>query len=202
MEEVKEQERDHLGKELHDNINQILASTKLFLEVAESNEAMREEMIRLSKESVMDAIKEIRALSRTLVGAREEFDLVSSLKELVRGYRLANTSKIHFICRGYIEELPDDIKLTMFRIVQEGLSNTFKYSGATEIHLEISFRDRAIISLRDNGRGFDLNDRSGGIGISNIRHRVQFYNGNIDINTAPGKGFSMMIEIPVSEPAA
>lgn len=201
LDQAKEKERDFLGKELHDNISQILASTKLFLEVAESNPEMTVDMIRLSRSNLVEAISEIRMLSHSLVGEeKQEFGLVSSMEALVDSYVLAGQFELSYHCSGKVEGLPDDMKLTIFRIIQEALNNTSKYADASHVQLEISCNNKITILVQDNGRGFDLRTRKNGIGINNIRHRVQFYNGKADITTAPGAGCRIYVEIPVNRP--
>ena len=196
---AQEKERDFIGKELHDNISQIMASTRLLLEVAENNPEVKDDMIRLSKVNIGEAIREIRALSKTLVGEeKEEFFLTAAVEELVRSYLIVNSFEIAFTCSGYVEELPDDIKLTVFRIIQEALNNISKHAQATKVSLDITYENQLLVSIRDNGQGFDITAQRSGIGINNIRHRVQFYNGAVDIISAPGKGCAVLIQLPVA----
>ena len=195
--DAKEAEREHIGKELHDNINQILASTKLYLEIAGSNPEMRDDMIRLSKVNIVEAMTEIRALSRSLVASRDAFSLTSSLNELVKSYQITNTFAVYCTYNGFVEELPDDVKLTLFRIVQESLHNSTKHSQASEVNISIRYENGVLLSVQDNGRGFDINARANGIGFRNIENRVRFYNGHMRVNAAPGEGCEVIVEIPM-----
>ncbi|HEU4471191.1 MAG TPA: ATP-binding protein [Flavisolibacter sp.] len=194
---AKEEERDHIGKELHDNINQILASTKLYLEIAGSNPEMREDMIRLSKVNIVEAMTEIRALSRSLVAAKDDFSLTYSVEELIKSYRITNIFRVECAYTGYVEELPDDIKLTLFRIIQEAVNNSSKYAKASEVNVSISYTDIIRVIVQDNGQGFDPSARRHGIGFKNIENRVSFYNGKVKIDSAPGRGCKLTVEIPM-----
>ena|GEM_PF-2012028 len=199
MQNAQEKERDLIGKELHDNISQIMSSTRLLLEVAESNPELKDDMIRLSKDNISAAIQEIRALSKSLVGGeKEDFLLNDAVEELVRSYRIVNNFEVSYSCTGYVEELPDDVKLTVFRIIQESMHNATKHAHATRVSLDITLEDQLLVSIRDNGQGFDTACRRAGIGINNIRHRVQFYNGDVDIISAPGKGCAVLVQLPVA----
>ncbi|HEX2608384.1 MAG TPA: PAS domain S-box protein [Flavisolibacter sp.] len=196
---VRAEVKDEIGKELHDNINQILASTKLYLEIASSNPDMREEMILLSKRNVSDAMEEIRILSKSLVLGGSEFDLVESLRNLVKTYELAKAFSIRMNLKGFLEDLPDDMKMTLFRIVQESLNNTSKHAEASEVIINCTLLSTIVLEIHDNGKGFLVEEKGMGIGLINIRNRVQFYDGKVDIQSSPGKGFAIRIEMPVDE---
>jgi PAS domain S-box-containing protein len=195
---AKEEARGHIGRELHDNINQILASTRLFLELASSNPHMTQEMIRMSKDNLTEAMNEIRSLSRALVTDREEFSLVRSVDDLVNSYRITHVFEVEVDFSGYIEDLPDDLKLTLFRIIQEALNNCARYSGAARVWLQIRCREDLKIVIRDNGIGFDTGLPRAGIGLRNMKNRAEFYNGSVAISSTPGLGTKVEVEIPLA----
>ena len=194
---AREQERNYIGKELHDNINQVLASTKLYLELATSATDMKDDLIKLSQKNVELAMKEIRHLSKSLVAHNEDFNLVKALEELINSYLVSNQFTIAFSGTENIEDVPADLKITIFRIIQEALNNVSKHAEASSVSLDISYTDHIAICIKDNGKGFDTGDDSGGIGLKNIENRVQFYNGSLQINSANGKGCTLYVEIPM-----
>lgn len=195
----QEEEKEYIGKELHDNVNQILASTKMFLEVAEQEIGMREEMIQRSKQNIALAIEEIRQLSRSLVLPGDELShIATALENLVGIYKLAGKFQIHFKYSKAINNLPITLKVTLYRIVQEQLNNIVKHAGASEVNLALEVRQKRVkVTLSDNGKGFDYDVKKVGIGLRNIKTRVLYYNGTFNIHTKPGAGCTMEISIPL-----
>jgi PAS domain S-box-containing protein len=199
---AQEQERDELGRELHDNINQILASTKLYLEMACKGDT-KLLMKALSKgyENVNLAIKEIRHLSKHLVPPALEDRLINILKEMTDEIHAATNINFIFNAADFDEQrLNDDIKLMIYRIVQEQVNNIVKYAKATQVDIYIT-NDANKISLliADNGVGFDTTQKSKGIGLRNIENRVKFYKGNVEIRSQKGTGCILEVVIPTKK---
>jgi PAS domain S-box-containing protein len=199
---AQEQERDELGRELHDNINQILASTKLYLEVACKGDT-KLVMQALSKgyENVNLAIKEIRHLSKHLVPPALEDRLINILREMTDEIHAATNIRFIFSATEFDEQrLNDDIKLMIYRIVQEQVNNIVKYAKANQVDIYIA-NDATKISLliADNGVGFDTMQKSKGIGLRNIENRVKFYRGNVEIRSQKGKGCVLEVVIPTKK---
>jgi two-component system, NarL family, sensor histidine kinase UhpB len=91
----------------------------------------------------------------------------------------------------------DDLKLNIYRIVQEQINNILKYADATEIAIQVDTdMDYLHVQVADNGRGFDPEIKRKGIGISNMINRVESFNGQLDIISSPGKGCKIDIRIP------
>jgi signal transduction histidine kinase len=155
-------------------------------------------MIRMSKDNLTEAMNEIRSLSRALVTDREEFSLVRSVDDLVNSYRITHVFEVEVDFSGYIEDLPDDLKLTLFRIIQEALNNCARYSGAARVWLQIRCREDLKIVIRDNGIGFDTGLPRAGIGLRNMKNRAEFYNGSVAISSTPGLGTKVEVEIPLA----
>jgi PAS domain S-box-containing protein len=202
---AQEKERDELGRELHDNINQILASSKLYLEMA-CNGDTKLLMKALSKgyENVNLAIKEIRHLSKHLVPPALEDKLINILKEMTDEIRAAANINFVFNLGSFDEQqLSDEIKLMIYRIVQEQVNNIVKYARASQVDIYIT-NDAGQISLliADNGVGFDITQKSKGIGLRNIENRVKFYKGNVSIRSQKGKGCVLEVSIPMKKTVA
>jgi PAS domain S-box-containing protein len=199
--QVQENERNFLGSELHDNINQILTAVKLQLKhCLESPDAARE-IITNSHAYLEMAIEEIRKLSQRLVTHRfDEDSLTEAIRFLVKGLSIEKIVAFNFtgLNEGAILE---SIKLTVFRIVQEQLNNISKYAKATEVTITIS-NDTKEVSLHicDNGIGFNTKEKRAGVGLTNIYNRVESYNGTADIKSAPGQGCTLQLRIPLDQP--
>jgi signal transduction histidine kinase len=158
---------------------------------------MKDEMIRLGTENLSLAIKEVRQLSRSLVTPTEEFNLLRSLEELINSY--LQYFEIDLSGTGDLEELPADLKITIFRIVQEAMNNISKHAKATSVSVSISYTHSISINIIDNGKGFNPDETSKGSGLQNIKNRVQFYNGKLTIGSVPGGGCRFSVELPVAK---
>lgn len=197
---AQEREREFLGKELHDNINQILTSTKLYLDVALENKGQQNALIEKSKENLIYAINEIRALSKSLVpSSLKDLSFTDAIEELLTPYWTRNLFVIQFLHTGPLNNMSDDLKLALFRIMQEQLTNITKHAKAKNVWLNLSYQDQIVLTVKDDGKGFDPEAKREGIGISNIRNRARMHQGSVDIVTEPGKGCLLKVVIPVEK---
>jgi signal transduction histidine kinase len=106
---------------------------------------------------------------------------------------------IHFdlVTFGFKKGLPKDHELALYRITQELINNVLKHAEATQVSLQIGYRDEKIILLmEDNGKGFDIHAHKNGYGLKNLEARTQMLNGHMEIDSQPGKGTGVPIEIP------
>jgi signal transduction histidine kinase len=201
----QEKERREIGKELHDNINQHLTTTRLYLEVAKekaSGEVL--EMIHLSHQNLAAIIKEIRQLSQSLVPPTlGDLGLIESVYDLCDSLKRAHRFQIEFQHRHFNEEeLPGNLKLMLFRIIQEQVNNIVKHAGATAIQIRLqSDAEYIILSIVDDGKGFDTHNYPKGLGFSNITNRAGLFNGKVEIDAAPGQGCTLSVIIPQEEAA-
>ena len=138
--QVQEQEREEIGKELHDNINQIMATSKLYLEHAIRKEELHSELLQKSLETIILAIDQIRQLSHSLVApSLGNVTLVSALGELIGNIRLAKSLKLELSVKNLDERsLDKKIKLMFYRIVQEQINNILKHSRAKNATIHLS----------------------------------------------------------------
>jgi len=194
---AQEKERNYIGQELHDNINQILAGTKIYLSLAgKKNEAIKE-LIQYPMDLIDNSIKEIRLLCQKLVTPHKNIELEGLVRDML-GRIDQTTTKNVFTYAVSNELLSDDLKLNIFRVIQQLTSNILKYAEAKNITVSIKTQDKAIdITVSDDGTGFDVEKKRRGIGISNITNRVESFNGRIEIESAPGNGCNVHINIPL-----
>ncbi|MDR3712994.1 MAG: PAS domain S-box protein [Puia sp.] len=199
---AQEKERAGLGKELHDNINQILATSKLYLDLAIEEEDPRMELLVKSRRNISMAIEEIRKLSKELISSSlSDLGLIQSIRELIRNIRSAKKMKIKLSLKGVKEELlKEEEKITIYRIIQEQLNNILKHAFASSVVIELyRTAGELYLSVKDDGRGFDTRVRRKGIGISNIISRAGLCNGRVEIESAPGKGCRIEVILPVKD---
>lgn len=197
--QAQEKERNEIGRELHDNINQILATVKIYLGMVKENENVPENLLAECYDYVNYAMEEIRKLSHSLVPpSLGEIGLKEALQDLVEEINNTNKLKMHLVYKSQKETILDqEMELTLYRIVQEQINNILKHSQATNATISLQKDTTTVIlNISDNGVGFDTATISKGIGLKNIHSRVEFYAGTINIISAPGKGCTLEIYVP------
>jgi len=191
---AQEKERTKIGEELHDNINQLLVTSKLFLGHALQTGQYKTNTIR-SMECINQAVEEIRQLSKGLVGPSRaaSIGLVASVTDLVIELSALKNIQINFDHDSFQEEITDEgLKLIIYRIIQEQLNNIFKHAESSEVTIQLVHRDAHLeLWIKDNGKGFDTTKKRKGIGLANIAGRVIAYNGKVEIFSSPGNGCSL-----------
>lgn len=192
---AQEQERQHLGRELHDNINQILATTRLYIEYAMQNDSIRKQLLMDAKNMVLTAVNEIRNLSNTLLpNAFETVGLIPSIDDVLNSLRKIKKFEIVQELDFDDVELPSSQQLTIFRIVQEQLNNIIKYAEARKVWVSIVRKDDKLkISIKDDGIGFDTTKINTSLGLKNIQSRAALHNGIMKVISAPGKGTELKV---------
>ncbi len=188
---AQERERKKIGEELHDNINQLLGVVKLYIEHAQVNPAAQEEMLKKSAEYLKEVINEIRGLSKTLVSPMlKDLGLMESINELIDSILKIRNIHIEIHKDGFSEEALTDIqKLMVYRITQEQLNNILKHSEAEHVDIAFSRKGTEIhLTIQDDGVGFDTKNVKSGLGLKNIRHRLELFNGKMKIISIPEHG--------------
>jgi PAS domain S-box-containing protein len=197
---AQEKERNELGLELHDNINQLLSVVKLYLGVAKTEKTFNEEIIERSYLHLEEAMHDIRKLSHTLVAPSLGHDgLKEALEDLADSVQEPNKLTVQLLIDEDYDALEVDKnkELMLYRIAQEQLNNILKYAKASEITIRLKQQgENLILFIHDNGVGFDINQQGNGIGLKNINSRVNFYSGKMHLSSAPGEGCTLEVSIP------
>lgn len=198
---VQEKERTRIGHELHDNVNQILSTVKLFFDRVNTAGHEQKQLKEKSIEYLQMAIDEIRKLSKELVTPQlKKETLAESIKAIITDIQMTGALKISLAHSIDDELLSPGKKITLFRIVQEQLKNILKHSEATCTQIVLKADDENVkLEIKDNGKGFDPHQTRQGIGLANIHERTQFYNGTVHVQAADGKGCIVTVTIPVRE---
>jgi len=195
---AQEKERNHLGQELHDNVNQILAATKLHLTAAGQKNAPLKKSIEYPLELIDTAMEEIRSLCRIMVTPVKNIDLKELVQRLIDDLGQNSGIKTVFTYSLINESLPDDLKLNIYRIIQEQTNNILKYAEAKNVNISIEGKDNIInLFVEDDGKGFDIGCQRKGTGISNMINRVESYKGKVEIKSSEGNGCKISVAIPV-----
>lgn len=197
---VQEKERARIGHELHDNVNQILSTTKLFVDMLTPIDKKQAALKEKSLGYILMAIEEIRKLSKELVAPHlKNESLFASIEALVEDIHISTPIAIKFIHDQENELLSSGKKVALFRIIQEQLKNILKHSKAKKVEISMHTKDNYVyLIVKDDGTGFDSKQTQRGIGLANIYERTRFYNGDVDIETQPGKGCTITVRIPAN----
>lgn len=196
--EGEEKERFRIAKELHDGVNGDLSAIKhklnTLLEL--NNKTIKEAVVMIDK-----SCEQVRAISHNLVPpALENFDLESAISDYCTNMNNVHEPEITFDYLGDTIHLPKIVEVNIFRITQELVNNCIKHAEASEVNVQLSYRNNTIqLAVDDNGKGFGtLTVKSTGIGLSNVKNRVAFLNGEIDFVSSE-KGTSINILIDTSK---
>ena len=196
---AQEKERNKIGQELHDNINQILVGARICLGRAAKEPKKNDGLIDQSMGLINKAINEIRLLTREQVTPQKTTDLqelVQSLVNTMNDHTNIKTSLIYSVSHPRL--ITDELKINIYRIIQEQVNNIIRHAGARNAELRIKGTRNGIhLSITDDGKGFKASAKSRGIGLSNIMNRVESYNGTSILETKPGDGCRLILQIPL-----
>ncbi len=194
---AQEKERNHIGQELHDNVNQILAGTKMYLGMAGKDNVKLQELIKYPMELIDNTIKEIRLLSGRQVTPLKNINLKELIESLLDDLAKNSTVKINLVYNVADEFVDDDLKLNIYRIIQEQINNIMKHADSKNVSVSVVANLKTInIVVRDDGKGFVTGKKRKGIGISNMMNRIKSFNGNLVVKSSPGNGCALQIMIP------
>lgn len=199
---TQELERMEISRELHDNINQILLTARLYIGRALEKEMLDKAMIRSGYELLDSAVEEIKKISQALlVTSQEEESMTTALENLLRQIMSSGSINVHHTIRLPDESLIESkVKVAIFRIVQEQLSNVIKHAEAKNLYISVEFKDTLLkLTIRDDGKGFHPAGKKPGLGFQNMKSRVAFMNGNINIQSSPGDGCTIEVHIPINK---
>ncbi|MFX0556953.1 tetratricopeptide repeat protein [Maribacter sp. CXY002] len=194
----EEKERNRLAQDLHDGINGDLAVIKYKISSLETNKfSEREKKYYLDAISMLDnAVEQVRRISHNLAPpSLHNFDLIEAIQQFCSKQNASNSLNISFQYFGNRLVLKKEIETAIYRIIQELLNNSIKHANATEALVQLNtHEDKLIITVEDNGKGFDASISANGIGLQNIKSRVNFLKANLDISSST-KGTTFCIEI-------
>lgn len=201
---AQEDERYEIGAELHDNVCQILAGSQMSLGLIKSSlQGTSLEYYNHCRENLSLASTEIRNLSHRLAPVFfDDKKLEEAFLSLINTFNIDKryTIQVH-IAQGINEQLIKmgrDIQLNLYRILQEQLRNILKYAKATEIDISvIHYNNRLLMTISDNGVGFDVQKARRGIGLQNIKRRAELFSGSMEVISSPGNGCELVVRLPI-----
>ena len=200
-EDAKDTERADIGKELHDNVNQLLGASRLYLEMAKRGGADSELYLSRSSEYTLTAINEIRKLSKGLTtDIIKNSGLCLAIEKILTATMEVSPERFEFKEKGFDENsVNDKFKLNIYRIIQEQLNNILKHARATKVVINlVQSKSSVKLIISDNGIGFDTSKKRSGIGVANVKSRAASYNGNAEFISRPGSGCVLNATFPFS----
>ena len=199
--DAQEKERADIALELHDNVNQILSTVRLYLDLAIINEKDRVPLLQRSSKGLANAVNEISKLSHSLVPSSvTDLGLVASIDDMINNLQHMQRMKAEFHHAGNVEVMSEKHKLVLFRIIQEQVTNVLKHADASALTIDLVSEPASIsLTISDDGKGADPGSLKfkKGVGLYNIANRAELFNGKLSIITAPGEGFRLNVLIPI-----
>ena len=201
---AQETERSRLASEIHDDFSQRLALMALELETAEETIVTSPDEAVQQVHNVLNAASEIGADLHTLShrlhsSTLERLGLVPGITALCREFAVQQGVEVDFLADDVPRSVHPDVALCLFRIVQEGLRNMKKHSGATKAQVRLrKIGDKLRVSVIDEGSGFDLHDLGGkeGLGVRSMEERAYLLGGRFEVHSKPGKGTRIEAVVP------
>ncbi|MFL5739882.1 MAG: PAS domain S-box protein [Flavisolibacter sp.] len=198
--DAQERERQQISMELHDNVKQLMAGCLLnidFMKMIVKDEKASA-VIGNIKNYLREAIEEMRRISHQLAPSIDaSISLEEKIKTVVNTMNVARAIEIRYQFDELQEAIKADVQLAMYRIIQEQFTNILKHAKASLVEIIVQRRNGDIcMSIEDNGVGFDTHIAKNGIGLENIKRRVQVFNGSFSIQSLAGKGCKLDIQFP------
>ena len=198
----QEEERSRIAKDLHDGLGGLLSGTKLsFTNMKENLLLTPENAIQFEKSlSMLDTtIADLRKVAHNLMPeALVKFGLNDALNDFCSSIQLASNIKVDYQKIGLERKIGNTAETFIYRIIQELVNNAVKHADAKEILVQVAFtNNKIIVTVEDNGKGYDKNLASTGDGLDNIAYRVKYLSGTMDTVTSPNNGTSVNIELNV-----
>jgi len=211
--EVLEADRQTISKELHDSIGASLAAIKFSLEEKEmmrtQNHGRLDESLDREITYLMNTIKETKRISANLRPATlDDLGLMATIDWYIRQFKqLYGNIRIDYRADIAETDIPDFMKIIIYRIIQEGLSNAEKHSEASTVRLDLSYErkdgERISLTIEDNGHGFEVDsvlsnkDPLSGYGLTAMMERCEIVGGTFNIDSAQGRGTKITAVLPV-----
>ncbi len=203
--EAEEAERQRIAKDLHDGVGQMMSAAKMNLSAVEAQLNLNTTEQKLAFENIIqlvdDSCKEVRSVSHNMMpNALLKNNLEAAIREFI--YKLdPQVLKVHLYAQGLDERLDSNTETILYRVIQESVNNVIKHSGADTLDITIIKEPGELTAtIEDNGKGFDTTDREKfeGIGLKNMRTRVEYLKGTIDFDSSPGNGTVVALHVPLN----
>lgn len=203
QQKIQEQTLNHISQEIHDNVGQMLSLVRVQLNLAAQKENKENKIISDAQENIGRAMRDLRDLAKGMSSERIKLlGLYASVEQEVERIRRTGICIVQINCGGNLRAMDHQREIILFRVLQECLQNVLKHSEAKQLDILFLYTDNSLsIQIKDDGKGFMMkpSNASHGLGLMNIRNRIQLMGGQIELETAPGAGTTIRIEVPLDE---
>ncbi|MEO5564978.1 MAG: sensor histidine kinase [Chitinophagaceae bacterium] len=200
----QEEERSRLAKDLHDGLGGLLSGVKFSLSNMKDNLVVTPDNMAVFERSldmIDTSIRELRRVAQNMMPEMlTKFGLDEALKDYCNTINATKLMTVKYQAHGQLSGIDKSTEIIIYRIIQELLNNTMKHAGATEAFVQLIKEDsRLSVVVEDNGKGFDasLPENNKGAGWTNIRSRVEYLRGRLDLHSEQGKGTLVNIEFTI-----
>jgi PAS domain S-box-containing protein len=199
---LQEEERGRLARELHDGIAQSIVLLSLGLKnIADKLQGSDADRLATLSQSACDVLDEIRRIARGLrPRVLDDLGLAVAIEQLAREFGKSHEIDINFtVSESFLRRFPEFVELNIYRIVQEALSNVARHSNAKSVTVALEFGERIVaVTIADDGNG-QARECVHGMGLADMRERTELLGGTFRLQTKPGHGTTIRIEIPIQE---
>ena len=201
--EAQELERARLARELHDETGQALTSILLGLKPLEQmvDSAEAQEALASVRELVISTLQDVRRLAVELrPSALDDFGLVPAVERLTETFREQTGLRVDLESQLGEGRLATEAETTLYRVIQEALTNVIKHAGAERVSILLQRKNSAVVAVvEDDGSGFDpASTRADALGLAGMRERVSLAGGRLQVESTPGSGTTVVAEVPLS----
>jgi len=207
---VQEEERRYLARELHDELGQCLTAIQADARIIHDRSGDADSHLKASAQAILTLSSRIYAVVHSMMQrlrpvVLDDLGLIAAIEEEVNAWQQRHkTVDLQFIVDGNVSTLEETINISVYRIVQEALTNISKHSEATRVTIELAKQecdDTAclLLKIEDNGGGMDPGQRNRGLGLLGMRERIEAINGSFSIHSEPGKGLRLQARVPLPE---
>ncbi|HEU4903656.1 MAG TPA: PAS domain S-box protein [Flavisolibacter sp.] len=197
--EAQERERTYIGQELHDNIGQIITTARLVVDMIHSDSPEQRKLQQKCRDMLNDALNEIRKLSNEMALPELKANgIQEAIASLLQDFQLVTS--INIVYENAVDELEAlemYKKIALFRILQEQLKNIVKHAKANNVFIQVRHKHGLVeLEIKDDGVGFHTGRVRRGVGLSSLFERTKLCNGNMKIESSPGKGTRLLMVFP------
>ena len=194
-----ESERRLLAQELHDDLGQRLSAAVLGADAIREERVAAKEGARELGELLRDCIAEIRRISHGLrPSVLDELGPVAAIQAVIHQLQAGRHGHLVFNAHGNRQRLPEPVETVLFRVAQEALTNAVRHSGASEIAVDLTFRDESVrLVVADNGIGMAVARANQGLGIVGMQERAALIGGTLEVDSKLGHGVRITLDIPI-----
>ena len=207
---VQEEERRYLARELHDELGQCLTAIQADARIIHDRSGDADSHLKASARAILTLSSRIydvvhSMMQRLRPGVLDDLGLIAAIEEEVNAWQQRHkTVDLQFSVGGDVSALEETINISVYRIVQEALTNISKHSEATRVTIELAKQecdDTAclLLKIEDNGGGMDPGQRNRGLGLLGMRERIEAINGSFSIHSEPGRGLRLLARVPLPE---